>query len=88
MRVAVPVYKGQPGWSYLGGARPPPQSGKLQISPVPGTYQIMLASLYWLTVADEVQPLRSVRATAMPARTERTREVLNDFILTGLWVSQ
>lgn len=35
--VAVPVYPAQPGTVVFGGARPPPQSRKLQISPVPGT---------------------------------------------------
>lgn len=35
--VAVPAYCGHPGTVVLGGARPPPQSRRLQSSPVPGT---------------------------------------------------
>lgn len=35
--VSVPEYAGQPGTVVFGGARPPPQSRNLQISPVPGT---------------------------------------------------
>jgi hypothetical protein len=38
--VSVPLYPAHPGWVVLGGARPPPQSRKEQISPVPGTYQM------------------------------------------------
>lgn len=34
--VAVPLYKGHPGTSVFGAARPPPQSRNEQISPVPG----------------------------------------------------
>lgn len=35
--VAVPEYNGQPGTPVLGGARPPPQSGTVQISSVSGS---------------------------------------------------
>lgn len=35
--VAVPEYSGQPGTPVLGGARPPPQSGTVQISSVSGS---------------------------------------------------
>jgi hypothetical protein len=38
--VAVPVYPAQPGRVVAGGARPPPQSRKAQISPVSWMYQI------------------------------------------------
>lgn len=41
----------------------------------------MLAWSHWLTVADEVQPSRTVFAAAMPARAGRTREALRHFIL-------
>jgi hypothetical protein len=41
--VAVPEYSGQPGTVVIGGAIPPPQSRKEQISPVPGTYHSTLA---------------------------------------------
>lgn len=41
----------------------------------------MLASFHWLTVADEVQPARLVRAAAMVASVERTRGRPKDFIL-------
>jgi hypothetical protein len=44
---------------------------KLQISPLSGTYQIILASPYWSLVADETQPLMSVRAVARPMRLTR-----------------
>lgn len=43
-RVRVPEYKGQPGTSVLGGARPPPQSSRSQISPVSGSYQCTIPS--------------------------------------------
>jgi hypothetical protein len=39
-----------------------------QISPVPGTYQIMEASCHWFVVAEETQPARSVRAETTPRR--------------------
>lgn len=42
--VAVPLYAAQPGTVVFGGARPPPQSMKSQISPVPGTYHRTEAS--------------------------------------------
>lgn len=38
--VSVPVYPPHPGFVVLGGALPPPQSRKEQISPVSGTYQM------------------------------------------------
>ena len=46
----------------------------------------MLASFHWLTVADEVQPLRSVRATAVAAMAERAREMLRTFIFRSDWL--
>jgi hypothetical protein len=41
--VSVPSYAGHPGTVVLGGARPPPQSRRSQISPESGTYQILVA---------------------------------------------
>ncbi len=43
-RVSVPVYRGHPGTSVFGGARPPPQSKGSQISPVNGSYQCVMPS--------------------------------------------
>jgi hypothetical protein len=72
----VPEYAAQPGTVVMGASRPPPQSRKAQISPVPGTYQIRLAPPY-ATVWEDVHPERSVlaRATADTERTVR-REVI------------
>jgi hypothetical protein len=58
----------------FGGARPPPQSRKSQSSPVPGTYQMRDAPPY-ATVAEDVQPERSVLAVARAARARRKRGV-------------
>ena len=63
----MPVYCGQPGTEYFGGARPPPQSRKSQSSPVPGTYQAMDAPAGDETSV-EVQPVRSVLARATEAK--------------------
>lgn len=62
--VAVPSYPAQPGTVVFGGARPPPQSMKEQISPVPGTYQMRLAANCSKMTCVETQPLRSVLASA------------------------
>ena len=73
--MAVPLYKAHPGTSVLGGAIPPPQSRKSQSSPEPGTYQAMLAPAGEETSVD-VQPVRSVRAKARPARAAESRKVV------------
>lgn len=70
----MPVYNGQPGTEDLGGALPPPQSKKAQISPVPGTYQAREAPAGEETSVD-VQPVRSVRAVVGRNSTRRERKV-------------
>ena len=75
--MAVPLYRGQPGTSVLGGARPPPQSRGAQISPVPGTYQAMDAPAGEETSV-EVQPLRSVLARARVDRAAGRRKKVRD----------
>lgn len=62
----------------LGGARPPPQSRKEQISPFVGSQYTIEAppkAMVW----EEVQPSRSVFASAVAARV--TSVAMTDFIL-------
>lgn len=48
VRTAVPEYRGHPGTSVLGGARPPPQSSGSHTSPVFGSYQCTIPSAQWV----------------------------------------
>lgn len=68
----------QAGLSYLGGARPPPQSGKSQSSPVPGTYQISSGPDTLL-----VQPTRLVRARATVLKSALSRTALRYMLRSG-----
>lgn len=67
--VAVPEYSGQPGTVVLTGALPPPQSRKSQISPLPGTYQSMLAPPLAITF-EVAQPVRSGLAAERQAKAK------------------
>ena len=58
----------------LGGARPPPQSRKEQISPLVGSQKIMEAPPKAM-VSEEVQPSKLVFAAARAAREVRARMV-------------
>lgn len=79
--MAVPEYRGQPGTLVLGGARPPPQSRKSQSSPVPGTYQAMEAPAGEETSV-EVQPVKSVRASATETTAAEARRVVRRSIVS------
>lgn len=77
--VAVPEYNGHPGTSVFGRAVPPPQSRNWHSSPVPGTYQIILAPEMLL-----VQPERSVRARVVVVRRRDIRVRVIDLIISFL----